>query len=95
MRKIYLTVSQIMGDIMGLAPDLVSPATDVSCLKYQEKASAVIACEKSFHVTLEDERIDDLKTVEQWVTYIAERIADRDEDRSAPTEKEREAWYYR
>ena len=94
MRKIYQTVSQIMGDIMGIAPDLVSPATDVSCLKYQEKAAAVIACEKSFHGTLEDEKIDDLKTVEQWVDYIGERIADRDEERPAPTEKEREAWYF-
>ena len=95
MRKIYQTVCQILGDIMGLTPDLVFPSTDVSRLQYQEKAAAVIACEKSFHVTLEDEWIDDLKTVEQWVDYIAERVADRDEDRPAPTEKEREAWYYR
>ncbi len=95
MRKIYQTISQIMGDILGLTPDLVSPATDVSRLKYQEKAAAVIACEKSFHVTLEDERIDDLHTVEQWVDYITERIADREEDRPALTDQEREAWYYR
>ena len=95
MRKIYQTVCQILGDIIGLTPDLVSPTTDVSHFKYQEKAAAVIACEKSFHVTLEDERIDDLKTVEQWVNYITERVADREEDRPAPTEKEREAWYYR
>lgn len=95
MHKIYRTVSRIMGDIIGLAPDLVSPATDVSRLTYQEKAAAVIACEKSFHIALEDERIDELKTVEQWTLYIAERIADRDEDRPAPTEKEKEAWYYR
>ena len=95
MRKIHQTVSQIMGDILGLAPDLVSPSTDVSHFKYQEKAAAVIACEKSFHVALEDERIDDLKSVEQWVDYIMERVADQNEDRPAPTEKEREAWYYR
>ena len=95
MRKIYQTISQIMGDILGLAPDLVSTSTDVSHLKYQEKAAAVIACEKSFHIILEDECIDDLKTVEQWVDYITERVADQNEDRPAPTEKEREAWYYR
>ena len=95
MRKIYQSVSQIMGDIMGLSPDLVSPGTDVSHLRYQEKAAAAIACEKSFHVTLEDERIDELKTVEHWVNYITERIADRNDSRPAPTDKEREAWYYR
>ena len=94
MRKIYQTVSQIFGDILGQAPDLISPGTNVSPLKYQEKAAAVIACEKSFHVTLEDERIDDLKTVEQWVDYITERVAGRDENRPAPTDQEREAWYY-
>lgn len=95
MRKIYQTVSQIFGDILGLAPDLISPDTNVSHLKYQEKAAAVIACEKSFHAALEDERIDELKTVEQWVDYITERVAAQEEDRPAPTEKEREAWYYR
>ncbi len=94
MRRIYQTVSQIIGDIIGLPPDLISPATDVSRLKYQEKAAAVIACEKSFHVTLEDERIDGLKTVEQWADYVTERIADRDDGRPAPSEKDREAWYY-
>lgn len=95
MRNIYQAVSRIIGDIMGLSPDLVSPVTDVSRFRYQEKAAAAIACEKSFHVTLEDERIDDLKTVEQWVDYIAERVADQKEDRPAPTDQEREAWYYR
>ena len=95
MRKIYQTVSQILGDIMGTPPDLMSPDTDVSRLKYQEKAAAAIACEKSFHVALEDERIDEMKTVEQWVNYITERVADREEDHPAPTDKEREAWYYR
>ncbi len=73
----------------------MSPGTDVSHLRYQEKAAAAIGCEKSFHVALEDERIDELKTVEQWVNYITERIAERDDGRPAPTEKEREAWYYR
>ncbi len=95
MRKIYQVVSQILGDIMGLPPDLMSPDTNVSQLKYQEKAAAVIACEKTFHVALEDERIDEMKTVEHWVNYITERVADRDEDRPAPTDQEREAWYYR
>jgi hypothetical protein len=95
MRNIYQAVSRIIGDIMGLSPDLVSPAADVSRFRYQEKAAAAIACEKSFHVTLEDERIDDLKTVEQWVDYIAERVAEKKEDRPAPTDQEREAWYYR
>ncbi len=95
MRKIYRTVSQIFGDIMGMPSDLISPDTSVSHLKYQEKAAAVIACERSFHVALEDERIDELKTVEQWSDYITERVADRDEGRPAPTDKEREAWYYR
>lgn len=95
MRKIYQTVSQILGDIMGIPSDLMAPDTNVSHLKYQEKAAAVIACEKSFHISLEDERIDEMKTVEQWVNYITERVADREEGRPAPTEKEREAWYYR
>ena len=94
MRRIYQTVARIMEDILGTAAAPVSPGTDVSHLKYQEKAAAAIACEKAFHVTMEDERIDDPKTVEQWVDYVAERVADRDEDRPAPTEKDREAWYY-
>ncbi len=94
MRRIYQTIAHIMEDILGTSPIPVSPGTDVSRLKYQEKAAAAIACEKTFHVTMEDERIDDLKTVELWVDYVAERVADRDEDRPAPTEKDREAWYY-
>ena len=95
MRKVYQTVSQIFADILGSASDFVSPDTDVAGLRYQEKAAAAIACERSFHIVLEDERIDGLKTVEAWVDYVQERIADREDGRPAPTEKERESWYYR
>ncbi len=95
MRKVYQTVSQILADIMGSPSDLISPDTDVSRLRYQEKAAAAIACERSFHIELEDERIDGLKTVEAWVDYVRERIADREDGRPAPTDKERESWYYR
>lgn len=94
MRKVYQTVSQILGDIIGPSSGPVSPDTDVSRLRYQEKAAAAIACERAFRVILEDERIDGLKTVEAWVDYVRERVADKEDGKPAPTDRERESWYY-
>ncbi len=94
MRDIRPTVFQILGDILGVPADVLSPTASVSSLKYQEMAAAAIACEKTFHIELEDERIPDLKTAGAWVDYVKERIADRDDGRPAPTDQERESWYY-
>jgi acyl carrier protein len=94
MRKVYQTVSQIMADIIGSPSDLIAPDTDLSSLRYQEKAAAAIACERSFRIEMEDERIDGLKTLENWADYIRERIADKEDGRPAATDRERESWYY-
>ena len=94
MRKIYQAVSQILSDILGTSPDLISPETKIQRFTYQEKAAAAIACEKTFHVELEDERIDGLLTVSDWVTYIQERLSNRDDAYAPPTDSDREAWIY-
>ena len=94
MRKAYQAVSQILGDIMGLAPDTVSPETDLSSLRYQELAAAAIACEKTFHIEMEDERVRDLRTVSDWVSYILQRLGERDDAYTAPDDQDRESWYY-
>ncbi len=82
MRDIRPTVFQILGDILGVPADVLSPTASVSSLKYQEMAAAAIACEKTFHIELEDERIPDLKTAGAWADYVKERIADRDDGRT-------------
>lgn len=95
MRKIFQGFSQILAEILSVSPDMVSPDTALSSLRYQELASAVIACEKTFHIVMEDERICDLKTAADWVDYIRERIADGKENAAPASEQERESWYYR
>ena len=95
MRKIYHAVSQILGEILSLQPDEVAPDTTLSSLHYQELAAAAIACEKTFHITMEDEQICGLVAVEDWVEYVRKRIEEENENKLPATEKEREAWYYR
>ncbi len=94
MRKIYQAVSQIFGEILGVQPDEVSPGTSLAFLRYQELASAVIACEKTFGITLEDERIKELTTAEHWVSYIQERKAEKNENTGPASQEDRENWYY-
>ena len=94
MRKVFQALCQILSGILGVSPDLIAPDAFLSSLKYQELASAAIACEKTFHIEMEDERIKELCTPEQWADYILKRIADRDNAAPAPTEKDRESWYY-
>jgi len=94
MRKIYQAVSQILGEIMALQPEEVTPGTALDALRYQELAAAAIACKKTFHITMEDERIKGLKNVEDWVAYIKERIAQEQENTGPASQKERETWYY-
>ena len=52
MRKVYQAVAQIMADILAVHPDVITPDTQVSSLKYQELAAAAIACEKTFHIEI-------------------------------------------
>ena len=95
MRKVYQAVSQIMAEILATQPEMVSPETSLLSLRYQELAAAVIGCEKTFHIRMEDERIRELSTVAAWVEYVKERIAEQKEDASPADEKERDSWYYR
>ena len=94
MHRIYQLICDIMGDILSLHPDEINPKTDVSHLTYQEMAAAAIACEKTFHIEMEDERIGQLKSISDWMNYVQERIKDQKEDRPAPSDAERESWYY-
>ncbi len=93
MRKIYSTVCRIMGQFLALHPEEITPDTP-SPGKYQDKAAAAIACEKTFHIEMEDERIGGFKTVADWVEYVSERISDQDDRYVPPTDEEREKWYY-
>ncbi len=95
MGNVSQTVTQILGDILGAPGDTLTLSASTASFKYQEMASAAIACEKAFRIEMEDERIPDLRTVGDWVNYVRERIADRDDGRPAPTDEERESWYYR
>ena len=95
MRKVYQAVAQIMADILAVHPDVITPDTQVSSLKYQELAAAAIACEKTFHIEIEDERVTDLHTVSDWTAYIQRRLSDQDDHYAPPTDEEREKWYYR
>ena len=94
MDNLYPTLAGIFCEVFGLSPDALTPDTALSPRTYQELAAAVIACEKAFHIRVEDERAGELTTAAQWAAYIEDRIADSREDRPAPTEKERESWYY-
>ena len=94
MRKIYQAISQIFGEIMTMQPEELSPAASLAALRYQELAAAVIACEKTFQINMEDERIKELNNIEDWVSYVKERIAQSKENMGPATEKERETWYY-
>lgn len=91
MRKIYQAVSQIMGDILGFGPDEVTPDTPTP-RRYQDMAAAAIACEKTFHIELEDERIAALCTVADWAEYVEERLSSRDDRFLPPTDEDREKW---
>lgn len=91
MRRIYQAVSQILGDILGLTPDEVTPDTQAP-KRFQEMAAAAIACEKTFHIELEDERIPGLRTAADWAAYVEERLSGRDESYMPPTDEDREKW---
>ena len=94
MRRIYQTLVEIFGNILGSHPDLISPHTTLSHLKYSELGAAVIACEKLFHIRMADERIRSLENIAQWHDYIKECIHEQKDDRPAPTQAERDNWYY-
>ena len=95
MRKVYQAISQIMGEILSTQPEYVSPDTSLTSLRYQELAAAAIACEKTFHITMEDECIRGLTTVSDWVDYVKQRIAEEDQPTLPVTDQERESWYYK
>lgn len=94
MRKIFQALCQIFSEILGLSMDAVTPDTALTGLKYQELAAAAIACEKTFRIEMEDERVGEMVTVEQWVDYIRERITEKNDGAAPASDEERESWYY-
>ena len=91
MRKVYQTLVEIFGNILGLHPDAISPQTALTQLRYCDLGTAVIACEKLFHIQMEDEKIRSLENIAQWTDYVKHCIH---EDRPAPTQAQRDQWYY-
>ena len=94
MRRVYLTLVEIFGNILGLHPDAISPQTSLTHLRYCDLGAAVIACEKLFHIQMADERIPSLENLAMWTDYIKECIREQRDQRPAPTQEERDQWYY-
>ena len=93
MRKVYHTLVEIFGGIMGLHPDVISPQTTVTHLRYCDLGAAVIACEKLFHIAIEDEKIHSLENIAQWTYYVKYRIQEEREDHPAVSQAERDRWF--
>ena len=94
MRKIFPTLCRVMADVLPLPPEAITPATRLDGLSYQELAAAAIACERAFHIEMEDERIGELKCVADWMRYIGERMGEDGQAYTPPTDAERESWFY-
>ena len=94
MRKVYHTLIEIFGNILWLHPDALSPQTSLSHLRYCDLGTAVIACEKLFHIKMADEEIRSLENIAQWTDYVKACIREESDHRSAPTQQERDQWYY-
>lgn len=94
MHKIYQTLVEIWGNILGLHPEALSPSLPLTSVRFCDRGAAAIACEQAFHIVMQDEEVAGLKTMADWTEYIRLCIREQRQNAPAPTQAERDQWYY-
>jgi acyl carrier protein len=57
-------------------------------------AKFVIACEKEFHITIQDERVCDFHTVKDVCVYVNQLLSESEGNTAESSQEERMSWYY-
>lgn len=54
----------------------------------------LIACERRYRITIDDERVPDLRCLNDLVEYVRRKVDEGRDDYVLPDDRGRDAWYY-
>lgn len=94
---VYEKIRNLLATILGVDEDQITPNTTLyghGGVPSIELAKLMINCEKSFHITIEDEDVCDFVYLTDLVQYVRDKLADGRDDYSEHSEERRQAWFY-
>ena len=94
MYEILAALSNTLSVITGLPPETIRPETDLQKLKFAQWATLIMACEKHYHIEIPDEKAIHFACVQDVIDCIQQEMKDGRADYQAPTDEQRNAWYY-
>ena len=84
-----------LAEILGQDEALVTPETGLwRSVDAVSVAKLVIACERRFKITIDDERLPGFGRLGDLMEYVRRKMAEGRDDYVLPDDRSREAWYY-
>lgn len=91
----YQTIRRALAEILGLDEAQVTPETRLwRSVDIVSLSKLLIACERHFKITIQDEHVPGFVRVRDLVKYVEQRVSDGQDDYALPSDSAREAWYY-
>lgn len=94
MASVFNMIQDSAAEITGMLPENITPSTSMKKMRALDRAALVIACEKRYRMTIHDEDVWDFETLGDLALYIQEHLNDGRDNFAAPTDADRDAWYY-
>jgi acyl carrier protein len=91
----YAEIRRMLAGILGQDEAGIAPGTKLwRSVDAVSLAKLVIACERRYRITIDDERVPDLKRLQDLVEYVRRKASEGRDDYVQPDERGRDAWYY-
>ena len=91
----YAEIRRMLADILGQDEALIMPHTRLwRSVDAVSLAKLLIACERQFRITIDDEFVPGFRRVADLAEYIRGKTEEGRDDYIQPDDAAREAWYY-
>ena len=91
----YAEIRRMLAEILGQDEAQIAPGTKLwRSVDAVSLARLVIACERRYKITIDDERVPDLRRLEDLVECVRRKVSEGRDDYVQPDERVRDAWYY-
>lgn len=91
----YGEIRRMLAEILGQEEAQIAPGTKLwRSVDAVSLSKLLIACERRYKITIDDERVPDLRRLADLVEYVRQKASEGRDDYVLPDERGRDAWFY-
>lgn len=91
----YGEIRRMLAEILGQDEAQIAPETKLwRSVDAVSLSKLLIACERRYKITIEDERVPDFRRLADLVEYVRQKASEGRDDYVLPDERGRDAWFY-